>query len=157
MRLLSVCIAGLIVVSAASAGAQQPATNARGTIRDVSWLAGDWRMDARGVSVEERWGRPAGGAMLATNRTIKGDTMVAFEFLRIVERQGTLVYIAQPNGQPPTEFVLTRMSLRSATFENPQHDFPKVITYTLRGDGMLEARVGDGERQTDSFVFSPMR
>jgi hypothetical protein len=39
------------------------------------------------MSFEERWTPPA-GAMLAVSRTLKGDRMVAFEFLRIVERDG---------------------------------------------------------------------
>ena len=68
--------------------------------------------------------------MLAVSRTIKDDRLAAFEFLRIVERDGGLVYIAQPNGRPPTEFVLTGMTADSATFENPAHDFPKMIRYT---------------------------
>ena len=91
--------------------------------------------------------------MLAVSRTIKGDRMVAFEFLRIVEREGGLVYIAQPNGRPPTEFTLSAITADAATFENPSHDFPKVIRYTRRPDGTLEARVSDGAQRAETFVF----
>ena len=83
--------------------------------------------------------------MLAVSRTLKGDRMVAFEFLRIVERDGRLIYIAQPDGRPPTEFTLTAITADSVTFENPMHDFPKMIRYTKRADGALEARVSDGQ------------
>ena len=93
--------------------------------------------------------------MLAVSRTIKDDRLAAFEFLRIVERDGGLVYIAQPNGRPPTEFVLTVMTADSATFENPAHDFPKMIRYTRRADGSLEARVsGAGGERPQVFVFT---
>ena len=91
--------------------------------------------------------------MLAVSRTLKGDRMVAFEFLRIVERDGSLVYIAQPNGRPPTEFTLTAITADSATFENPTHDFPKMIRYSKRADGSLEARVSDGGQKAEVFVF----
>lgn len=91
--------------------------------------------------------------MLAVSRTLKGDRMVAFEFLRIVERDGSLVYIAQPNGRPPTEFTLTALTADSATFENPTHDFPKMIRYSKRADGSLEARVSDGGQKAEVFVF----
>ncbi len=75
--------------------------------------------------------------------------------LRIVERDGGLVYIAQPNGRPPTEFVLTGMTADSATFENPAHDFPKMIRYTRRPDGSLEARIsGAGGERPQAFVFT---
>ena len=92
--------------------------------------------------------------MLAVSRTLKGGRMTGFEFLRIVERNGGLVYIAQPGGRPPTEFALTRISGESATFENPAHDFPKMIRYTKRNDGTLEARVSDGtDANAEVYIF----
>jgi hypothetical protein len=45
--------------------------------------------------------------MLGTSRTVRGGKLIAFEFLRVVERDGGWVYVAQPGGAPPTEFVLT--------------------------------------------------
>jgi len=39
-------------------------------------------------------------------------------------------------------------------FENPAHDFPKVIRYAKRKDGTLEATVsGAGGEKPQSFVF----
>ena len=128
---------------------------ARGTLADLGWLAGNWSGTEGRATIEERWTPAAGGAMLAVSRTVKDDTLAAFEFLRIVERDGSLVYIAQPNGRPPTEFVLTAMAADSATFENPAHDFPKMIRYTRRPDGSLEARVsGAGGERPQTFVFT---
>ena len=126
---------------------------ARASISQVGWIAGLWTGKDGGMSFEERWTPPAGGAMLAVSRTLKGDRMVAFEFLRIVERDGGLVYVAQPNGRPPTDFVLTELTADSATFENPAHDFPKMIRYARRGDGTLEARISDGGQRAETFVF----
>ncbi|HEV8347825.1 MAG TPA: DUF6265 family protein [Vicinamibacterales bacterium] len=125
---------------------------ARASIAQVAWIAGLWTGKDGGMSFEERWTPPA-GAMLAVSRTLKGDRMVAFEFLRIVERDGGLVYVAQPNGRPPTDFVLTELTADSATFENPAHDFPKMIRYARRGAGTLEARISDGGQRAETFVF----
>jgi Domain of unknown function (DUF6265) len=137
----------------ASSGAQAPRHPARASISEVAWLGGVWSGEAKDVSFEEQWTRPAAGSMLAVARTIKGNRMVAFEFLRIVERNDSLVYIAQPNGRPPTEFALTAVSDESATFENPAHDFPKMIRYAKRPDGTLEATVSDGDRRAETLVF----
>jgi hypothetical protein len=135
--------------------AQGGAAPARATIADLGWLAGDWAGTQGRATIEERWTAAAGGAMLAVSRTIKDDRLAAFEYLRIVERDGGLVYIAQPNGRPPTEFVLTARTADSATFENPAHDFPKMIRYTRRADGTLEARVsGAGGERPQTFVFT---
>ncbi len=135
------------------ANAQGGKPAARGTLTQLAWLAGTWSGGDGPVTFEERWTPAAGGAMLAVSRTLKGDRMVAFEFLRIVERDGGLVYIAQPNGRPPTEFTLTAITADSATFENPMHDFPKMIRYSRRADGSLEARVSDGGQKGETFVF----
>lgn len=118
---------------------------AKAQIGDVAWLAGAW-VGSRGtngaVSIEERWSPVKGGAMLATSRTVSRERMSAFEFLRIVERDGSLVYIAQPNGAQPTEFVLTELGATRAVFENPRHDYPKRIEYDLAADGVLRVAIG---------------
>jgi hypothetical protein len=145
------------VFASAAGGARVGGEPVRATISQVAWLSGAWTGGAGDTTFEERWTQPAGGAMLAVSRTIKGARMVGFEFLRIVERDGGLVYIAQPNGRPPTEFVLTGLTAESATFENPAHDFPKVIRYGTRPDGGLEARISDGGQRGDTFVFRRAR
>lgn len=67
---------------------------------------------------------------------------VAFEYLRVVERDGGLVYIAQPGGKTATEFVLTELTPTRAVFDNPRHDYPKRIVYELSTDGALSATIG---------------
>lgn len=115
-------------------------------IGDIAWLSGNWT-GARGtngsITFEERWSPPKGGSMLATSRTVNaaGKTS-AFEYLRIVERDGGLVYIAQPGGAPPTEFVLTELTSNRAVFDNPRHDYPKRIMYELSADSSLTAIIG---------------
>jgi hypothetical protein len=80
--------------------------------------------------------------MLATSRTISRGRLSGFEYLRILERDGGLVYIAQPGGGAPTEFTMTEFDASHAVFENPRHDYPKRITYTLSAEGDLTATIG---------------
>ena len=118
---------------------------AKATIGDLAWLAGNWsgtRGTTNVITTEERWSSALGGSMLAVSRTVSRGKMSAFEYLRIVERDGGLVYIAQPNGTAPTEFVLTELSPNRAVFENPRHDYPKRIAYELAPDGSLSATIG---------------
>jgi hypothetical protein len=118
---------------------------AKAAIGDMAWLAGAW-VGTRGAqgatSIEERWGPPLGGAMLAVSRTVSRGKMSAFEYLRIVERDGGLAYIAQPGGAAPTEFVLTELTTTRAVFDNPRHDYPKRIVYELSAEGGLSATIG---------------
>ncbi len=116
----------------------------KAAIGDLAWLAAAWvGTRSSGSSAEERWSPPLGGAMLAVSRTVNtSGKMVAFEYLRIVERDGGLVYIAQPGGAKPTEFVLTELTTTRAVFDNPRHDYPKRIVYELSAEGGLSATIG---------------
>lgn len=128
---------------------------AQATMAQVAWISGVWTGERGSSTIEERWTPAAGGSMLAISRTLRDGLMSAFEFLCIVERDGGLVYTAMPNGRSPaTDFTLTTIDEASATFENPTHDFPKMIRYTKRADGSLEAVVSGAEGQKpQTFVF----
>lgn len=126
-------------------------------IDSVAWIAGRWTGTMGRAALEEVWLPPAGGAMLGIGRTVAGPRMFAFEFLRIVEKDGALFYVAQPNGRPPVEFKLSSSAPKKAVFENPAHDHPKIITYELDGEGALVATIeGDekGQHKKQQFRFS---
>jgi hypothetical protein len=112
---------------------------------DVAWLPGAW-VGARGSSsIEECWSPPLGGTMLGASRTVSRERRVAFEFLRIVERDGGLVYVAQPNGAPPTGFVLVERNESRAVFVNPRDDSPPRIMYEKSNDGRSSAPIGHAQ------------
>jgi hypothetical protein len=116
---------------------------AKAAIGDLAWLAGAWvGTRGSGASMEERWCPPLGGAMLGVSRTVSRGRMSAFEYLRIVERDGGLIYVAQPGGAPPTEFVLSELTTARAVFDNPRHDYPNRIVYELSAEGGLSATIG---------------
>lgn len=122
----------------------------------LKWIAGNWVGSMGRASLEENWLQPAGGAMLGVSRTVAGTRMVAFEFLRIVQRDGETYYIAQPEGRPATEFKLTTATDSKAVFENPKHDHPKTITYEKDAEGNLLATIeGDegGQHKKQQFNF----
>ena len=129
-----------------------PITPAKATLQQVAWLEGVWTGSGATVT-EERWTPAASNAIFGVSRTMREGRVVAFEFLRIVERTGGLVYIAQPGGRPPTEFTLTAIDAESATFENPVHDFPKKIRYAKQADGSLEATISGLGGPAQTFKF----
>ena len=79
--------------------------------------------------------------------------MIAFEYLRIVERDGGLVYVAQPGGRSPTEFMLTELDKKRAVFVNPRHDYPQRIVYELSKEGALTASIGFAKGRLQSYEF----
>jgi len=106
--------------------------------------------------IEERWTEPASNMMLGVSRTVRGDKVVEFEFLRIEARADGLYYVAQPGGRPPTDFKLTRWDGTEAIFENPRHDFPKRVIYRRMPDNVVTARVDGGAgTKGQEFSFRP--
>jgi len=118
----------------------------------VSWLVGTWRAEVEGVVLEEHWIPGYGRLMLGLSRTVADGKAVGFEFLRI-EAPGTdLVYIAQPNGRPGTEFTLTEWSTIDLRFTNFGHDHPKLIHYRLQEDGSLGVQI-EGDEGPQAWTF----
>jgi hypothetical protein len=152
------CIFACAALLPATSFGQQSSASFK--IADLGWFAGDWQMPGGGrQQVDEHWTVPFGGAMIGMSRTVAGGKMVEFEYLRIVERADGVFYISHPNARMPgTEFKLTRLAPNRATFENPQHDFPKRIHYQRNVDGSLTASIDGGEgTQGPSFPFQPMK
>lgn len=125
--------------------AAQTAAPSANKITDVAWISGDWKLEWKGRVVEEHWTQPAGGTMIGVSRTVAREKTIEFEFLRIIEREGKLVYLAQPGGRAATEFTATSVSAEQVVFENPQHDFPKRIMYKKVSDRCVTASIDGGE------------
>ncbi|HKG47847.1 MAG TPA: DUF6265 family protein [Pyrinomonadaceae bacterium] len=130
-----------IVLVIANAPAQTP------TLADLSWISGAWQTQPGGRrQIEEHWMQVGGASMLGMSRTVAGEKMVEFEYLRIEQRADGVYYVAHPQARcPATDFKLTRASATEAVFENPQHDFPKRIIYRKSGNDELTASVDGGE------------
>lgn len=145
---------------AGEAAARPPAASGSAAIERVAWLAGTWRAtslvparDAGGAAVtrivEEHWRAPLAGSMMGLSRTVRGDSLVEYEFLLLRESDGRLAYEARPSGQQPAVFHSVEAGDSSVVFENPDHDFPRRIGYTRVGadsliawiEGELEGRV----------------
>jgi hypothetical protein len=99
--------------------------------------------------IEEHWSSPAGGTLLMFGRTLRRDTVLEYEFVRVYERSDTLIYDAHPSGQAPAEFRATPPFQPAVTFSNPAHDFPQRVIYRRLNTDSLLARV-EGTRNGQS-------
>ncbi len=144
----------LLSVFVTSASTQTP------TLADISWISGDWQTAPGGrAQIEEHWTNAAGATMMGMSRTVAGEKMVEFEYLRIEQRADGIYYVAHPKARcPGTDFKLTRSSATEAVFENPQHDFPKRIIYRKTADDALTASIDGGEgTKSMSYAFKRIK
>ncbi|MDH3253831.1 MAG: DUF6265 family protein [Acidobacteriota bacterium] len=126
-----------------------PGKPAESLLSTLHWLAGRWEGTEGEVRSEETWTAPAGGLMLGLHRDVRSNESAFFEYLRIVEVERGLVYMAQPLGRPATEFRLQEIGERHVVFENPEHDFPQRISYRRDLDETLVVRI-EGESGGDT-------
>lgn len=126
-------------------------------IEDLSWISGCWQSEnkEKNSSVSEFWTKVAGGTMFGIGRTVKAGKTVDYEFLRIVQDDKGIFYIAKPKANAEeTPFKLVKLAGTEAVFENPEHDFPQRIIYRLEGGRNMFARVeGNNKGKQMGFDF----
>jgi hypothetical protein len=136
-----------LVMAAESVRARQS------SVTDLAWMAGSWAGSDGRVDHEEHWTAPRGAAMVGMHRTIRDGRMVEFEFLRIEEQQGTLVYLSMPSGRSPaTPFALKTLEGERAVFETAAHDYPQRVIYWREANDLrarIEGTVDGKSRSTE--------
>lgn len=121
------------------------------------WMAGAWEKHDGEAWSDEFWTPPRAGLMIGAAREGKGEVLRIFEHTRIVRKpDGSLSYIAQPRGVPPSEFPLVASGPQMVEFANPAHDYPQRIRYWREGL-LLKARISliDGSKALE-WSYQPM-
>jgi hypothetical protein len=146
MRTHNLLISGILACGAVATGADNVSKAAGpADIDKLGWLAGHWCQDRDGKRIEEQWLPPSGGLLIGMGRTVAGGKARSFEFMRIEIRDGVVIFVAQPEGVPPTPFRLTAAGADWARFENPAHDFPKRVEYRRTPAGLHAEISGPGK------------
>lgn len=118
------------------------------TIDQLKWLEGTWtRTNSKaGQSGFELWKRVSSTELTGKGVTMHGGDTTFVEKLRIIVRDGNLFYVADvPENQKPVFFRVTEIKQNSFTCENPDHDFPKKIAYSLQVNKLQATISGDGK------------
>lgn len=150
MRWGRVAVAAFAVLLGASA----PVGPKNDAVDRLGWLSGDWVSEAHGRWTEEQWSEPRGGLMLGLGRSGKAGRAMGFEFMRIaVDGNGTVVFWGSPGGSGAVPFALVEESATTVTFANPQHDFPKRISYRRDGDTLVATVTGDEPANAQSWTY----
>lgn len=130
------------------------------TVNQFSWLNGHWSMPTGDGTVTEEWKTINDSLMEGKSDFVKGDSVIPFETIRIFRRGVDFYYEAKAAGQnneQPVEFKLSSFSDSGFVAENPDHDFPRRITYRLINKDSIHAFVDGGPQQPDKksdFYYS---
>ncbi|HET6559637.1 MAG TPA: DUF6265 family protein [Prolixibacteraceae bacterium] len=126
-------------------------------IETAQWLIGNWQNQSAKGLLTETWRKLDDSTMVGQSYFIAGADTLFLENIRLEQRKDILTYIPivrdQNNGQA-VYFTLTRSTDSVLVFENPEHDFPQKITYSIMANDSLIAEVSavvDGKVKSQSF------
>lgn len=121
----------------------------------LSWLEGKWMNSSvkkPGRTSFETWKKTSEFELVGKGVTLQGEDTVFIEKLKIIIEGNEIHYVADvPENSHPVHFVFTKIGPNLFICENPQHDFPKKISYQLEGYTLKAQTSGDGKIQ--EFVF----
>ena len=126
-----------------------------------SWMEGSWTMKTKRGAIMESWHTKNDNTMMGESLMVSttGQSKVT-ENLELVFEQGTYYYVSAVNGQnngKAVRFKITSHWEKGFVAENPEHDFPKRITYTLITTDSIHAFIDGGLLMPDKksdFYYS---
>ena len=148
-------ISAVLIFATLLAGCSQVKKNKTETVNRLNWLNGSWAMKTDDGTVTEQWKPVNDSLMEGSSDFVKGDSVIPFETIKIFRRDTSFYYEAKAAGQnneQPVEFILTAYSDTGFVAENPQHDFPKRISYKLVNKDSIHAFVDGGFSMPDKRV-----
>lgn len=124
-------------------------------LEKASWLLDRWENTTPEGTFSEEWKTENDSVLVGESYFINGKDTLFSETIRLEQQENNLFYIVtvpNQNEEKPVEFKLTSSTSDYLVFENPEHDFPKKITYKLVNKDSLYAEIsGDGKKQGFPF------
>jgi hypothetical protein len=123
--------------------------------RSLRWLVGNWeRMNVRqGQTASEKWQNIAPNELKGLGVTMKENDTMFLERIQIRIKDNKIYYVADVReNKDPIFFEFTSITRTGFVCENPEHDFPKKIEYSLNGTNLTVVISGNGKSQNYLFV-----
>ena len=127
---------------------QTTANQTAENFKKLNWLVGTWnRTNTKaGRSGLEQWIKIDQQELLGTGVNMRDADTVFVEKLRIIVKDDYIAYVADvPENKKLVYFKLTEITETGFVCENPDHDFPKKISYQLEVRKLKAQISGDGK------------
>ncbi|MCX6165930.1 MAG: DUF6265 family protein [Ignavibacteriae bacterium] len=124
-------------------------------------LEGLWEMKSDEGTTFEQWEINPDGTLQGKDFSIglKNDT-IFYEYLKIIQQDSDVYYVAtvlNQNDEKPVYFKLIEFTPMVFVFENKQHDFPQMITYSIKTDDLYAVIIegpDNGKIKSIGFRFN---
>ncbi len=121
------------------------------SVADMAWIVGDWTTANEDTITTESWSYMNDSTMVGSSVSMKQDSIVFEEALRIESRKGKIRYVALLPFKLAT-FRSAKISKTAFSFFDPNNDFPSKVTYLKTKKGMTIRLEGKNNRQELHFI-----
>ena len=129
-------------------------------IKKAAWLIGTWENKTPRGTIYETWTKISTDEFSGESYFLKDRDTIVFETIRLVQGQDGLFYIPivkNQNDGLPVRFALQTISDSILVFENAQHDFPQIISYTKISADSLVAEISGTKNGLERKQAFPMK
>ena len=132
-------------------------------IKKAEWLIGTWENKSLKGSIYETWSKTNDIELSGKSYILKEKDTIVFENIRLVQETDSLFYIPIVKNQNeglPVQFSAKTISETQLIFENPQHDFPQIISYTKINTDSLTAEISgtkNGQNRKQTFPMKRVK
>ncbi len=126
-------------------------------IQKANWLIGEWQHNSGTEKVTEIWEMENDSVYRGKSYSLRNDDTVSSERIRLEAHGEQLFYIPVVKDQNIGEvvkFTLKTVDNNQLVFENPTHDFPQKISYSLITKDSLLAEISGlykGKQEAEKF------
>ena len=130
-----------------------PQKEEKSIVKDISWLEGNWvRTNGdEGELTYEFWKKSTDGYEGSALTIMNGDTVFQ-ESIRVYMHDSRWHYEVSGPNDKPVIFSSTSVSDSHLVCENPEHDYPKIISYAKDGE-CINAIISDGGQKEILFRY----
>ncbi|OEK04730.1 DUF6265 family protein [Roseivirga misakiensis] len=149
----------LVSLLAKTSFAQEQQQMTQKDFDSLHWILGQWeRTNTRsGTSATESWRKVSNNRYEGIGVNTRGSDTTFVEHLRLEFKDQKIVYVADVReNATPIYFRIDEITKNGFISKNPDHDFPKVISYQLNANKM-SAIISDGKDKKMAFEFVKRR
>lgn len=146
-----------VLLFATAVYAQKPLT---ADASAFAWFAGCWELSVpeQKLNITEIWTKPAGGSLFGVGRTVAGDKVVSYEYMRLETGNEGVNMIVKPKSHPTeVSFKMIKNEAGEVVFQNIENDFPQRIIYRKQGDNSIFARIEGDQKDPKKAMDLPMQ
>ena len=132
-------------------------------IQKAEWLIGTWVNQSPRGNIYESWNKANDKELAGISYVINETDTIILENIQLLQEHEQVFYIPvvkNQNGGLPVRFTAKTVSEDQLIFENPEHDFPQIISYTKISSDSLVAEISGirkGQERKQVFAMKRMR